>query len=363
MQEIRTREAQILIVDDQEANVRLLEAILRQAGYSNFLSTTDSRQVRDFYESLHPDLLLLDLMMPNLDGFQVLAQLGALVPDGDYLPILVLTADIASQTKQRALAAGANDFLTKPFDPVEVVLRIQNLLHTHTLHRQLRDQNQILEARVQVRTRELKVAQMEILERLSRAAEFRDDVTGEHTHRVGLWAARIAHFLGMPGAIVALIHEAASLHDVGKIGIPDHILLKPGSLTADEFAIMRTHTTIGADILAGGSSPLIQTAQEIALTHHERWDGTGYPHGLAGAAIPLTGRIVSVVDVYDALTHARPYKLPWPPEEAQAEIRRQAGRQFDPDVVDAFLSLLKEHEAESLALPLALAPELLEGAA
>ena len=339
MQDTTLRDARSLLVDDHEANVRLLERILLQAGYTNLRRTTDPRQVLPLFAEGQPDLIVLDLHMPHLDGFAVLEQLRPLIPAGTYLPILVLTADITRDAKQRALAMGARDFLTKPLDHAEVLLRIKNLLETRYLHRALRAQNQQLEQRVRERTRSLEAAQMEILERLARAAEYRDDDTGEHIERVGRIAALLARALGLREAEVELVRRAAPLHDVGKIGIPDEVLLKPGKLTAAEFAQMQTHTMIGAKILSGSRFPILQLATEIALTHHERWDGSGYPHGLAREAIPLPGRIVAVVDVFDALTHERPYKSAWPVAAAVAELRRQRGRQFDPSVVTAFLTL------------------------
>jgi putative two-component system response regulator len=360
--------AQIHIIDDQEANVRLLEAILRRAGYARLATTTDSREVISQFTTLQPDLLLLDLTMPHLDGFQVMQSLMPLIPESTYLPILVLTADISREAKQRALSIGAKDFLTKPFDPAEVLLRIKNLLETRFLHLQLQNHNQLLEGKVRERTRELQKAhtelakahteleqaQIEILERLARAAEYRDDQTGQHTQRVANSSAVLAHAMGLPEVHVELMRRSAPLHDVGKIAIPDDILLKPDKLTPAEFEIIKTHTTIGADLLSKGSSALTRMAERIALTHHERWDGRGYPQGLHGDAIPIEGRILAVVDVFDALTHERPYKHAWKVEEALDEIARQGGWQFDPEVVAAFLSQ-HGHALPTLS-PVALSP-------
>jgi putative two-component system response regulator len=332
-------DAGILVVDDKAVNIRLLEGILGRAGYTRLASTTDPREVLSIFMSLQPDLVLLDLTMPYLNGFEVMEQLKPLIPSGDYLPILVLTADVTGEVKRRALSAGAKDFLTKPFDTIEVLLRIENLLKTRLLYLQLREQNQALDERVRERTLSLEKAQIEILARLAEAAEYHDDETGKHTQRVGQISGMIAHVLGLPAAEVELIRQAAPLHDVGKIGIPDSILLKRGKLTAEEFEVMKKHTTIGAKMLANGHSDLIQMAECIALMHHERWDGTGYPGKLRGEDIPLVGRIVTVADVFDALTHERPYKTAWPVEEALAEIERQRGQQFDPRVAEAFLSL------------------------
>jgi len=331
--------ARILIVDDQSSNVMLLEGILQEEDYTAYKGITDSRQALSVYLEYQPDLILLDLQMPYLDGFQVMNQLREHVPSGAFLPILVLTADITPEAKRQALAEGATDFLTKPFDQTEVLLRIRNLLRTRALHLQLQDQNLLLEQKVRERTAELEETQIEILERLALAAEYRDDDTGEHTRRVGQMSAQIAQALGLPEAEVELIRRAAPLHDVGKIAIPDSILLKPAKLTPDEFELMKTHTTLGAKMLSGGQFPLLQRAEEIALTHHERWDGTGYS-GLKGESIPMAGRIVTVADVFDALTNERPYKKAWLHTEAIEEIQRQTGRQFDPRVVEAFLHVV-----------------------
>jgi putative two-component system response regulator len=330
--------ARILIIDDQAENVTLLRRVLLKAGYREMQSTTDPSQAETLYEAYRPDLVLLDLHMPEMDGFAVLERLRSLTTRTTYLPILVLTGDHNPGKRRQALAAGATDFLAKPFDLVEVMLRIRNLLETRHLHRLLSNQNAILEAGVRQRTRELEEAQGEILARLAAAADHRDDDTGRHTLRVGELSAAVAETLGLPRDAVELIRAAAPLHDVGKIGVPDHILLKAGTLTEEEFVVMKAHTTIGAAILAGGRSALVVEAERIALNHHERWDGTGYPNGLVGAAIPLGARIVAVADVFDALTHARPYRPAWPLDRVMDEIRAQSGHHFDPDVVTAFLT-------------------------
>lgn len=330
--------SRILIIDDQPANVMLLEGILQEGDFTCIRSTTDSREALPAFIEYLPDLILLDLQMPYLDGFAVMNQLRACMAPGDFLPILVLTADITSETKRRALSEGALDFLTKPFDAIEVLLRIQNLLRTRSLHLRLKEQNGFLDQKVRERTAELEATQLEILERLALAAEYRDDETGQHTKRVGQWAARIAEALGWTANDVELIRRAAPLHDVGKIAISDLILLKPGKLSPEEFQNMKAHVRLGAQILSGGRFPLLQLAEQIALTHHERWDGTGYL-GLRADAIPMAGRIVAVADVFDALTSERPYKKAWPLGEAIEEIKCQSGRQFDPTVVDAFLKM------------------------
>jgi putative two-component system response regulator len=316
----------------------MLRRLLERAGFTRLESTNDSREAAALYVRVRPDLILLALHMPHLDGFGVLDQLNQLA-EASYLPILMLTGDMTPESRREALSRGAKDFVNKPFHGDEVLLRIRTLLETRFLYLQIQSQNQMLEAKVRERTRELESAQIEIIERLARAAEFRDDNTGQHTERVGQMAALLAREIGMPDTTVSLIRRAAPLHDVGKIGIPDSILLKLGKLTDEEFALVKTHTTIGARILSGSRFSLLRMAEEIAFSHHERWDGSGYG-GLAGEAIPLAGRIVTIADVFDALTQKRPYKAAWPIGDAIAEIDRQRGRQFDPTLVDAFLHVV-----------------------
>lgn len=332
-------DAKILIVDDQDANLRLLRSVLKKAKYANVITISDPREVIHSFSMLQPDLIMLDLMMPYMSGFDVMELLKPLIPKEDYLPILVLTADATSKAKHKALALGAHDFLTKPLDTAEVLLRVNNLLRTRFLHLLLGDRNRGLEDEVGQRTSELREAHIEILERLAVAAEYRDDETGQHIRRVSNTAFLLAKTLGVPDGDLELICRASQLHDVGKIGIPDDILLKPGKLTPAEFDVMKTHTTMGARILSGARSDLVKMASTIAYTHHERWDGLGYPSRLSGDRIPLVGRIVAVADVFDALTHYRPYKEAWPVEDALVEIKRQSGAQFDPDVVEAFFEL------------------------
>ncbi|MEN3340025.1 MAG: cyclic di-GMP phosphodiesterase [Acidobacteriota bacterium] len=338
------KNARILIVDDEPGNVDLLLRLLQRAGFSRIESTNDGREVADLYVKFRPDLILLDLHMPHRDGLAVMDELNQ-IAEASYLPILMLTGDDTQEAKREALSRGAKDFLHKPFHSDEVLLRINTLLETRFLYLQIQSQNQILEAKVRDRTRELESAQIEIIERLARAAEFRDDNTGQHTERVGQMAALLARQVGLPDPQVSLIRRAAPLHDVGKIGIPDSILLKLGKLTPDEFELVKTHTTIGARILSGSRFTILRLAEEIAFNHHERWDGDGYA-GVAGAAIPLAGRIVAVADVFDALTQKRPYKAAWPVNDAIAEMDRQRGKQFDPALVDAFLRVIEQREPQ-----------------
>ena len=341
------RNARILIIDDEPINVDLLRRLLERAGFSRLASTNDSREAVDLYTRFRPDLILLDLHMPHRDGLEVMDELNQ-IAEASYLPILMLTGDDTPEAKREALSRGAKDFLNKPFHSDEVLLRIGTLLETRFLYLQIQSQNQILEAKVRDRTRELEAAQIEIIERLARAAEFRDDNTGQHTERVGQMAALLARQIGLSDTQVSLIRRAAPLHDVGKIGIPDSVLLKLGKLTAAEFELVKTHTTIGARILSGSRFTILRLAEEIAFHHHERWDGNGY-NGISGSEIPLGGRIVAIADVFDALTQQRPYKPAWPVGDAIAEIDRQRGRQFDPALVDAFLRVIEQREQAPVA--------------
>jgi putative nucleotidyltransferase with HDIG domain len=331
--------ARILVVDDQQANVILLQRMLEQWGYSNVRITTDSSSVIGMCQADPPDLIVLDLQMPPPDGFQLMELLRPIVAGPPSIPILVLTADVTQATRQRALASGANDFLSKPLEPVEVRLRIGNLLETRKLQKQLFEHNVHLSEAVAERTADLEAARLELLERLALAAEYRDDNTQEHAQRVGRTAELLAIELGTSPGEAEVLRRAAPLHDIGKIGIPDQILLKHTQLAPEEYELMKAHTRIGAQILSGGTFAILQKAEEIAATHHEAWDGSGYPDGIAGESIPLSGRIVAVADVFDALVHERPYKEAWPIERAVAEIRSLSGRQFDPQVAEAFARL------------------------
>jgi len=343
----RLFEAKLLVVDDEETNVMLLERILAKTGYRNVTSTSDPERVMSIVEELEPDLLLLDLMMPRVDGFEIMESLRAA---GRDVPVLVLTADATQEVKRRALRSGARDFLTKPFDMDEILLRIANMLDIRFLTMRLADQNAALEDRVRERTRELEESHIETFERLALAAEYRDDDTGQHTRRVGRMASLLAEELGLGADAVQLLERAAGLHDVGKIGVPDSILLAPRKLTPEEFEVVKTHTVIGARIMSGSRSPLMIMAEEIAWSHHERWDGRGYA-GVAGQEIPLVGRITTVADVFDALTHERPYKEAWPLDEAVTEIVRQRAQQFDPRVVDTFVAIEEEIAEAAIRVP------------
>lgn len=341
----------ILIVDDERANVRLLERLLAHGDCGEATGVTDPREVLAIFHELEPDLVLLDLHMPHLDGFALLRALRAATPADEYLPILMLTGDGDRSVREQALQMGANDFVAKPFELSETLLRIRNLLETRRLHRALGRENRTLEERVTQRTLQLQEAQLETLRRLAQAAEFRDDDTGQHTQRVGELSARLAQVAGLDDEMVSHIRLAAPLHDIGKIGIPDAILLKPGKLTPEEFAVMQRHTTIGAAILADGQSSFVQVAETIALAHHERWDGGGYPHGLSGAEIPLAARIVGIADFFDALTHERPYRGAVPRPAVIELMREGSGRHFDPDLLGIFLDSIQDGREEHCVLP------------
>jgi len=329
--------ARILVVDDEEPNLRLIRRILENDGYENVRTISDGSAVARMVVEFQPDLILLDLHMPPPDGFALLRALGPRITGPDKTHVLVLTGDSSAESRRAALSLGASDFLAKPFDGAEALLRIRNLLETRLLYRALKNQNAMLETRVSERTNELQRSQIEILERLARAAEIRDDETGRHTQRVGDMAAALAAALGLEPSTVDLIRRAAPLHDIGKIGIPDSVLLKPGMLTEEEAALMRTHTIIGSRILSGGRSDLMVMAERIAMSHHECWDGAGYPHRISGEDIPIEARIVAVVDCVDALTHNRPYRTAWGIEATLDELRRSAGSHFDANVVDALI--------------------------
>jgi putative two-component system response regulator len=330
-----TKPARILIVDDQEQNISLLRRILARAGYENIASTTSPSEALALKEQFEPDLVLLDLHMGDMNGFQVLQELVTTPRGADHLPVLMITADDTAEVKRRALALGAKDFVRKPFDSAEVLLRIRNLLETRFLYQTLRDQNSELERKVIERTKELEESRLEVLERLAVAVEFRDDDTGNHTKRVAEVSARLAEAIGLPPATVELIRRAAPLHDIGKVAIPDSILLKAGPLTAPEFATMKTHTVIGSVMLADGRSELVRVSQRIARSHHEWWDGSGYPDKTSREAIPLEARIVAIADFLDALTHDRPYRPAWSLPDTLEEIAARAGIHFDPKIAGA----------------------------
>jgi putative two-component system response regulator len=327
-------DACILIVDDEPSNIKVLKRVLAVAGYRHVTAITAPREAIARFAEIKPDLLLLDLHMPEIDGMVVMESLRAQLPASEFFPILMLTGDASPQACQRALGMGASDFVAKPFDMHEVLIRIKNLLETRSLHRQVAEHNHQLERKVRERTAELNTAQLDTIARLALAAEYRDDETGRHTQRVGALSVLLARAMGWSEADTELLGLAAPLHDVGKIGIPDAILLKSGLLTAGERKTMEGHTTIGARILSGGRSSFIQLAAKVALSHHERWDGQGYPERRLGPAIPPAARIVAVADFFDATVHDRVYRKAWPMDQVLAAIAAMSGSAFDPAVAE-----------------------------
>ena len=341
-QDTKFTDAKILIVDDEQGNIRVLERMLGSAGYHNVTSTTDSRSTPEIYQSIRPDLVLLDIKMPEFSGFDVMEALKSLEHKEGYLPILILTAQLDPETRLKALKAGAKDFVNKPFIMEEMLARINNLLEVRMLHNSMHNEKKFLETKVEKNSHELLQYQVDIIHHLARAAEYRDNETGMHVIRMSKLCERVAQGAGLSDQECYLIRHASPMHDIGKIGIPDHILLKPGKLTREEWAVMKTHSEIGALILSGSESEFLQMAEVIAGTHHERWDGTGYPKGLKGEEIPIASRIVTVCDVFDALTSDRPYKKAWSVEDAVSEMESQRGKLFDPRILDVFLQLLPE---------------------
>ena len=302
--------ARILIVDDEPSNLKLLDKILSSHGFQGLDMVTDSREVIAHYQAARPDLILLDINMPHLDGYQVMEQLRAL-NDPLMPPVVILTAQSGKDYLRQALASGARDYITKPFDRIELLMRVRNLLDAQLAHRMMYDQKNLLEEMVQARTEELLRTRLQIVQRLGMAAEFRDEGTGGHILRMSHIAALLARASGWSAAECELLLNASPMHDIGKIGIPDAILLKPGRFEPYEWEVMKTHAEIGGKLLEGDDSDLLCMAREIAYTHHEKWDGSGYPNGLAGDAIPQSARITALADVFDALTSARPYKKAW----------------------------------------------------
>ena len=351
--------ALIMLIDDEPINIKVARRYLQEAGYRDFIAVTDSTIAMDEILAHRPDVIVLDVMMPRINGIDLLTSIRS-SPHTAHIPVLILTANCERETRLRALDAGATDFLEKPVDPAELLPRVRNSLTIKAHHDQLERQAEELEAAVQKRSAVLAASRLEVVQCLARAAEFRDDNTGRHVLRVGRYSGVIGRALGLAEDFVNLLELAAQLHDVGKIGIPDSVLLKAGSLTPEEFDIvqrhcgfgkrvfesaseqesmlLRQHSKLGAQMLNCTSSPLIQIAARAALTHHERWDGTGYPIGLAGEDIPIEGRIVAVADVFDALSSRRPYKPAFPLAKCFQILEEGRGKHFDPTVLDAFES-------------------------
>jgi putative two-component system response regulator len=332
---MKTDPPRILAIDDEPDNLLLIRQALRQIGYTRCETETDPVRAVARFQAEDFDVVLLDYNMPVMSGLEVLSALSE-KSRREQIPVMMVTAQGDRDTRLMTLNAGAKDFLSKPLDLAELSVRVHNLLETRSLHLELRRQNQRLEETVLKRTQELHSTRLEVIRRLARAAEFRDNETGIHVQRMSLYTEAIARQMGLAAHELDLLLNASPMHDLGKIGISDLILLKPGKLTPEEFATMQEHTSIGATILQGHDSELLRAAHEIALYHHERWDGAGYPHGLAGEAIPLYARIAAVADVFDALTMVRPYKWAWSTDDARREVVRLSGTHFDPAVVAAF---------------------------
>ena len=334
----------VLVVDDERVNRNLLKHMLTPLGYEVELAEDGTEALRKVGED-PPDVILLDILMPDLDGFQVARKLKE--QESTFsIPVVMVTALEAVEDRIRALSAGANDFLSKPVDKVELQATVAAQMQVKAYHDHMKNHQEELEAEVAKRTEQLRSAYQKIektalntIIRLSRAAEYRDEDTGAHILRISAISAAIAHHLGLGDKVAKSVQYAAPMHDIGKIGIPDHILLKPGKLLGDEWEIMKQHTTMGMRILEGATDGYEKLAGAIALTHHEKWDGKGYPRGLKGQKIPLVGRIVAIADVFDALTSKRPYKRTFSLEKSFEIIEEGKGSHFDPELVNGFFSI------------------------
>jgi len=335
-----------VIVDDTEVNNRIYAGLLKKAGVTETVAFTKSSDGMAWCAKHDVALLVLDYKMGTPDGFEFIAQFRR-VQHNREAPIIMITGDHNREVRYRALDGGVSDFLTKPVDPPELIARVRNLLALRESRRSLKlqaaylaDQATWLAAEVRKVTQKLRERERETICGLTRAAEFRDNETGMHIVRMGMFAAELGRTMGMPEDDLDMLQLAAPMHDIGKVATPDNILRKEGSLTPEESAIMREHTVAGYEILKESPSELLRKGAEIALSHHEKFDGSGYPYGLRGEAIPLWGRICAVCDVFDALTSSRPYKVAWPLERAVDQISDDAGSHFDPRLVDAFTAVV-----------------------
>lgn len=323
----------VLVVDDAPANIMVLDQVLRHE-YLVRAATSGARALEIAGSETPPDIILLDVMMPDLDGFEVCRRLKE-QSNTRRIPVIFITAMGEVQDEEHGFELGAVDYIHKPISAPIVRARVRT-------HLALYDQNRELEQKVRERTAELHQTRLQIIRRLGRAGEFRDNETGMHVIRVSHYCRLIAQAVGMNEEDVEVLYNASPMHDIGKIGIHDDVLLKAGRLTDDEFATMQTHADIGSEIIGEHRSGVLAMARTIALTHHEKWNGTGYPHGLCGEEIPLVGRITAIADVFDALTSQRPYKRSWPVDEAVAFIEREAGEHFDPLLVEKFKEVLPQ---------------------
>jgi len=334
----------VMIVDDEEAILRLMEAVLSPSGYEVVLFRNGWSALEKIMEK-SPDILLVDAMMPGMNGFEIASRLKN-DPETKSIPIVMVSALKDSVDRIRAIEAGVDDFLTKPFDAVELKARVCSLLKVKAYYDQMRDYQTELETEVARRTSQLtlalkgaKAASLETIYCLTRASENKDEETGEHIKRMSRYAAILAQKMGFDEEYVERILYAATMHDIGKIGIPDNIILKPGKLNEAEWLVMKQHPLIGSYILEGSDADFIKLGREIALTHHEKWDGSGYPKGLKGAEIPVAGQIAGIADVFDALTSKRPYKEPLSSEKSFVIIDESRNTHFDPRIIDAFIAV------------------------
>lgn len=338
-------ESKILVCDDSSSHATMLQGLLRSEGVRRVEVVTDSRRVLPTISG-HGDfaLLVLDLDMPHLDGFEVLELLRSELGEHEQIPVVVITGVAGEDACLRALKMGANDFIRKPFDHTEVVLRVRNTLRLHDMVVRQREVNRDLERQVRMRTDDLERATDTFVHKLGQICEMCDKGAGEHIRRVGRFAGMLARLADLPTQTAHLVEQAAPLHDVGKVMLPVELLLKPSALTNQEFEQVKRHADAGSELLEGPDSPLVRMASEIAASHHERWDGSGYPNGLRGEEIPIEGRITAICDVFDTLISARPYKDPWSVQNAIDYLIEQSGRQFDPRLVELFVSALAQIE-------------------
>ncbi len=327
----------VLIIDDSDINLTLIKALVMKLGECEPILFDNPLRAMEWCQENVPDLVIVDYMMPQMDGLKFIAAFRAL-HGRDEIPVLMITANDQRDVRYEALIGGANDFLTKPIDRIEFSARARNMLSIRAGQRYLANRAEELAGLVEERTKDIRDRERELIFRICRAAEFRDPETGAHIQRMAHYSQVIAKGLGLDVAMARLILEAAPMHDVGKIGIPDFILLKPGKLTYEEFEVMKGHARLGWELLKDSGSEVLRAGAEIALSHHEKYDGTGYPGGLNGNQIPLSGRIVAVADVFDALTSERPYKKAWPLEDARRLLEEGRGKHFDPLCVEALFA-------------------------